>query len=255
MNTPVQYDGFASVADEYWRSFGPEFSELILPRIDRLIRSQRLQAKTLLDLGCGTGSFAIQMAGRGLQVTGLDASCGALEVARRKAGRAKARVQWILGDMRSFTTDQKFDLVTSVFNSVNHLLSTRDLGAMFGAVSRALVPGGHFIFDLNHRSCFEQVWGGLSVVRRPRFFLIRCDEIDRRRRRATAHLVIFLKRGNRYIQIKDSIQERWFREAEIRERARRANLRIVHKEDFNPFSKGLGYSKRIKSLWILERGD
>lgn len=194
------------------------------------------------------------MASLGLQVTGLDSSFAALQVARQKAARRKVRVRWISGDMRTFAPDQRFDLVTSVFNSVNHLLSERDLKAMFSVVSRALVPGGHFLFDLNHRSCFEQVWGGVSVVRRPGFLLVRSDEIDRKHKHATAHLVIFLKRGKRYVCSRDSIEERWFSERFVREAARHANLRVVYKENFNPFSRRLGYSPDIKSLWLL-RGE
>lgn len=255
MSARVRYDSFAFVADQYWRSFGPEFSELILPRMDRLIRRFRIRARTLLDVGCGTGSFAVRMASRGLRVTGLDSSRAALRVARQKAARRRVRVRWILGKMQSFTTDQRFDLVTSVFNSVNHLLSERDLRAMFSVVSRALVPGGHFLFDLNHRGCFEQVWGGVSVVRRPGFLLVRCDEIDRKHKRATAQLLIFLKRGKHYVRTRDSIKERWFSEKFIREAARHADLQVVYKENFNPFSKRLGYSPDIKSLWLLRRGS
>lgn len=253
MSARVRYDHFAAVADEYWRSFGPEFSELVLPRIDRLIREHRIKLRSVLDLGCGTGSFAIRMALRGLRVTGLDASEAALQVARRKARRSMAAVEWICGDMRSFVIDQRFDLVTSVFNSVNHLLCARDLNAMFTAVSRVLVPDGYFIFDLNHQSCFEEVWGGVSVVRKSRFTLVRCDEIDRKRQRATAHLVVFLKRGRRFVCTVDAIEERWFREERIREAARRADMRVVYREDFNPFQKPSGYSPDIKSLWLLRR--
>ncbi|MBZ5534550.1 MAG: class I SAM-dependent methyltransferase [Acidobacteriia bacterium] len=254
MSERVRYDHFAVVADEYWRSFGPEFSELILPRIDRLIREHRIRLRSVLDLGCGTGSFAIRMALRGLHVTGLDASSGALGVARRKAAQKNVRVRWVVGDMRSFAADQKYDLVTSVFNSVNHLLSARDLRAMFVTVSRVLVPGGHFIFDLNHRKCFEEVWGEVSVVRKPCFTLVRCDEIDRKHQRATAHLVVFLKRGSHYVCSTDTIKEKWFSKSTIQQAARHAGLRVIYKADFNPFPKQMGYSPDIKSLWML-RGE
>ncbi|MBZ5554480.1 MAG: class I SAM-dependent methyltransferase [Acidobacteriia bacterium] len=254
MSGRVRYDHFAGVADEYWRTFGPEFSDLILPWVDRLIREHRIRLRSVLDLGCGTGSFAIRMALRGLQVTGLDASHAALQLARQKAGKRRVAVDWIVGDMRSFVLARRFDLVTSVFNSVNHLLSGRDLDAMFTAVSRTLVPGGHFIFDLNHRSCFEEVWGGVSVVRKSRFLLMRCDEIDRRRQRATAYLAICLKRKGRYVCTLDAIEERWFPEARVREAARRASLQVIYKENFNPFPEQAGYSPDIKSLWLLRRG-
>ncbi len=54
------------------------------------------EAVRVLDIGCGTGTFAILLAGRGLQVTGVDPAAGSLDVARAKPGAD--RVRWIHGD-------------------------------------------------------------------------------------------------------------------------------------------------------------
>jgi SAM-dependent methyltransferase len=252
---PVRYDKFAAIADDYWNSFGPEFAELVFLRILKLLRHSTMPIRRVLDLGCGTGTFALKMAGRGMHVTGLDASGAALRVAAHKAAIAKLSVRWVRGDMRRFSVSRRLDLITSIFNSVNHVLTERDLHSMLTSVRRALVPGGYFLFDLNHRACFEEVWGGTSIVRGDNWLVVRDDRINRTRHRAAAHLFLFFRRGSRIVGKEDLIEERWFHEKTIRRAIRRAGMKVVSKKDFNPFPRSLGYSRDIKSLWLLQRGD
>ncbi|MER7371009.1 class I SAM-dependent methyltransferase, partial [Nonomuraea wenchangensis] len=58
-----------------------------------------LGARSVLDVGCGTGTFALMLAGRGLEVTGVDPAGASLAVARAKPGAE--RVRWIHGDARA----------------------------------------------------------------------------------------------------------------------------------------------------------
>jgi ubiquinone/menaquinone biosynthesis C-methylase UbiE len=58
-----------------------------------------LGAHSVLDLGCGTGTFACLLARRGKEVTGVDPAVAALAVARRKP--AADRVRWLAGDAGS----------------------------------------------------------------------------------------------------------------------------------------------------------
>lgn len=248
-----RYDNFAAVADDYWRSFGPEFVELLLPRIDALFQRYHIAPRALLDLGCGTGTFAIRMARRGIKVTGVDASKEALLLARKKAAAVRARVRWSREDMRRFRLPNQFDVVTSLFNSVNHLLTMKDLHAMFRCVSSCLAPGGVFIFDLNNRSCFEEVWGGTSCVETRRGLIIRKDVLDQKRNRATARLLLFTRQGDAYVRSEDCIEERWFRKSEIKRACHGRGLEILEEIDFNPFPKHLGYSGGIKTLWLTRQ--
>ena len=52
-----------------------------------------LGAHTVLDIGCGTGTFALLLAGRGLAVTAVDPAAGMLGVARAKPGAEQ--VTWL----------------------------------------------------------------------------------------------------------------------------------------------------------------
>lgn len=70
-------------------------------------------ARSVLDVGCGTGTFACLLAGRGLAVTGVDPASASLEVARAKPG-AEA-VRWLHGDATSLPP-MRADLATMTGN-------------------------------------------------------------------------------------------------------------------------------------------
>jgi 2-polyprenyl-3-methyl-5-hydroxy-6-metoxy-1,4-benzoquinol methylase len=72
-----------------------------------------LGARTVLDLGCGTGTFAVMLAARGLDVTGVDPAGASVDVARGKPGAD--RVRWVVGEIDA-VADLRFDLVTMTAN-------------------------------------------------------------------------------------------------------------------------------------------
>src|ERR1700682_3844608 len=80
------------------------------------VAEARSDGSPILELGCGTGRIVIPMAEAGLEVVGLDASHDMLGVARNKhvalPSHVQGRVQLVDGDMRYFTTDRRFALVT-----------------------------------------------------------------------------------------------------------------------------------------------
>jgi ubiquinone/menaquinone biosynthesis C-methylase UbiE len=72
-----------------------------------------LGVRRVLDVGCGTGTFALLLADRGLEVTGIDPAGGSLDVARAKPGAD--RVHWIRSDATTLPQMQ-VDLVTMTAN-------------------------------------------------------------------------------------------------------------------------------------------
>ena len=66
---------------------------------------------TVLDLGCGHGRIANELAMRGLHVTGLDAGPLFLDRARADAAHAQVSVEYVEGDMRSLPWRERFDAV------------------------------------------------------------------------------------------------------------------------------------------------
>lgn len=118
----------------------------------------------LLDLCCGTGVLARHFLENGYQVTGLDLSEAMLAFARQNTPEylISGQVQYIQGDASHFQLDERFGLVVSTFDALNHLPGEAALLGCFESVRPTLVEGGTFIFDLNTALGLRQ-WTGMAV--------------------------------------------------------------------------------------------
>lgn len=106
--------------------------------------ARELGAHTVLDIGCGTGTFALMLADAGMQVVGLDPAAASLAVAQGKPGAE--RVQWIPGDARALPPLQ-VDLVTMTANVAQAIVESDDWHATIAAANSALRPGGWLVFE------------------------------------------------------------------------------------------------------------
>ena len=113
-------------------------------RLLKFIRRAHPKARTVLELGCGTGS-ALKHLAMHYQVWGLDASSKMLSIAKKKVPSARL----FRADMVNFALAEKFDVICCVFDSINHVLSFAAWKQLFANVRRHLSPQGVFIFDIN----------------------------------------------------------------------------------------------------------
>jgi SAM-dependent methyltransferase len=112
-------------------------------------------AGTVLDVGCGTGTFACMLAGRGLDVIGVDPARASLDVARAKPG-ADA-VHWLQGDATSLPP-LRVDLATMTGNVAQVFLTDAEWAATLDGVRAALRPGGRLVFET--RDPARRAWLG-----------------------------------------------------------------------------------------------
>jgi SAM-dependent methyltransferase len=115
--------------------------------------AEELGARRVLDVGCGTGTFALLLADRGIEVTGVDPAGGSLGVARAKPGAD--RVCWIHGDA-SDLPPMRVDLATMTANVAQAIFDPADWDATLLGVYEALRPGGHLVFET--RDPARQAW-------------------------------------------------------------------------------------------------
>jgi len=106
--------------------------------------AEELGARSVVDVGCGTGTLACLLAARGLDVVGVDPAAASLEVARHKPHAD--RVRWVLGGAAELPPLQ-VDLVTMTGNVAQVFLADEDWAAALRAVHAALRPGGRFVFE------------------------------------------------------------------------------------------------------------
>ena len=105
---------------------------------------EELGARSVLDIGCGTGTFACLLARRGVAVTGVDPAAASLIVARRKPGAE--RVRWVHGDVGAALPLQ-VDLATMTANVAQVFVVDEEWTATLRAARAALRPGGRMVFE------------------------------------------------------------------------------------------------------------
>lgn len=103
----------------------------------------------LLDLACGSGSLAAELTARGVDVIGVDGSADMLAVAREKATESGQDILYLCQDMRELDLYGTADGAVCMLDSLNHVLSTRDLLEIFRRLGLFIAPDGLFVFDVN----------------------------------------------------------------------------------------------------------
>ncbi|MGE3624691.1 MAG: class I SAM-dependent methyltransferase [Bdellovibrionales bacterium] len=114
---------------------------------------KELNAKSVLDVGCGTGSFACLLGAQGYEVTGIDPAEASLNAARKKP-YAK-QVRWILGDTSRLPA-LAVDLAVMTGNVAQVFVTENVWKNNLIAIRQALRDGGHIVFEA--RDPAQQAW-------------------------------------------------------------------------------------------------
>lgn len=118
--------------------------------LHKLIQKYCQGAKSVLDLGCGTGRHDLLLAEKGYSVTGVDQSEEMLAVANYQFSTLNSQpstLAFTQGDIRTVRLNKQFDTVISLFHVMSYQVSNDDLLAAFASVKAHLKPGGIFICD------------------------------------------------------------------------------------------------------------
>ena len=136
---------FTNFANTYDKE---EFTKGTIQEVDFLESEIEFdRTKQILDVGCGTGRHAIELAKRGYQVTGIDLSEDQLKKAREKAGNEGVEVTFLQRDARDFSFDVPFDLVIMICEGAFPLMETDEMNyEILKNATKSLKEGGKFIF-------------------------------------------------------------------------------------------------------------
>jgi len=176
-----------------------DFADRVAPRILEFYKGTKAgrEKKPVLDLCCGTGTLALHFLAEGYPVTGIDLSAHMLVFARDNAREyvEVGAARFIEADAAGFETDERFGLVVSTYDSLNHLDGTGPLAACFARTYDALDPGGFFIFDLNTEKGLKH-WGEMSMEEDENVTVIKTGGYDYRNRRAFYRTSGFIRTDN-----------------------------------------------------------
>lgn len=139
------------------------------------VRERARGARSVLDLGCGTGELAASLA-PGRDVVGVDPAAAMLAVARGRPGGGA--VTWVEADARTVELGRRFDLIAMTGHAFQCLVTDEDIAALLAAARGHLAPNGAFIFDTrNPATRYWEAWTPErtgAVLERPRG-LGRCE--------------------------------------------------------------------------------
>ncbi len=206
---------------------------------ERVLGKILRRARSVCDLGCGTGTTALQLARRGLRVYAVDLSPVMCRNARRKARAAGLPIRVLCADMRVFRLPEQVDLVTCEFNPLNHLPRRSDLSRVARSVARALRPGGHFYFDINTRRTLEELYDLGHWFEKRGFCMVLHGGYDRSSQKGWLDFEWFLPAGKSWRRYREHIEDVWWTDQQIR--------RALHRGGFSRLRSWDGASVRPAS--------
>jgi ubiquinone/menaquinone biosynthesis C-methylase UbiE len=164
--------------DQLWTALSPFLfsSERIhhaSVETDQIVQLLDLKPGDLvLDMCCGQGRFALELARRGFQVTGVDRTAAFLEVATANAAAFKGHCEFVLDDALHFCHPETYHAVINLFHSFGYHEQEDENKQVLQNAYRSLMTGGTLLLDMlskdqilqTARSPLRQQVGHLSLV-------------------------------------------------------------------------------------------
>ena len=171
------------------------------------------ETKSIIDLGCGTGSVDVMLAAKGFDVTGIDNAGAMLETATAKKNADK--VTWVLHDIIDFEMDGKADCFLSLLDTMDHIMSKAKISGIMRNVADEKIQ--------LYRNVFYQDYED--------FLLLWINHYDEKRKVNTAELTFFEDDGSgKYDRYDGELKEKFYPESFFVSEAAKAGL--THKATY-----------------------
>jgi len=184
------------------------------PGLLSILARNKIRGGLVVDLGCGSGRWALKLNCAGYQVLGIDQSRSMIRLAREIAPASKFRV----GSLLSVELPA-CRAVTSIGECLNYRFDNRNSRAqlmrLFRRVYRALEPGGVFIFDIAEPSRLPAKTPQQRWLEGPDWAVLVSVDGDRRRHLLDRRIVCYRKLGNLYRRSEELHQLRLYRAADL----------------------------------------
>lgn len=238
------YDKFLDYYEEVVRWINSPLEDEVEFLKEDCIREYNIEAKTILEVACGTWSVAKEFIKAGYEVTGLDINENMLKKAEKNIWKQNL----ILWDMTNFDLWKTFDVVLCNYNSICHLLTWKEWQDFFAMAYKHLNKNGILIFDINTLFEFESItrdfaqfytfWDDvvcLEMFKKPSYFewLIK---------------IFSHKSGSDFQLITEVVKENSFPISKIEKELKESWFKILEKVDYH-YGQVSVESERVYFIW------
>ena len=215
--------------------------------IGDLLADLGAEPESVLDLACGTGRVSRLLARKGYRVVGVDGSPAMIEEARRCTPGGE--VEYFCQRAEDLSLGRRFDLVVSLFDSLNYITDPHDLARSFRQVAGHLRPAGLLIFDLNGIYAFEaDLFTQESYGRgRPVEYSWK-SRYDPGTRICTVDMVFHVKQEGRREEFREVHVQRAYEIEEVNAMLEAAGLEIL--SVYDAYTKRPAHAKSDRIYWI-----
>lgn len=199
-------------------------------------------ARTVLDLGCGTGRHDMLLAQMGYDVTGIDRSDEMLAIANANLSALNSQpssLNFLHGDIRTVSLQRTFDVVISLFHVISYQTTNEDITAAFATARAHLKPGGVFIFDC---------WYGPAVLTdRPE---VRVKRLEDEKISVTRIAKPVMHANENLVDVEYQIILKNKKIGDIEEMSETHRMRYLFKPEMEHFARESGMSIVAVSEWL-----
>ncbi len=241
--TPVGQDAFTAVAPYYDELMCAVPYRSWVDYVESVLQRERHQPRDVLDLCCGTGKVGAEMARRGYNVVGVDLAEGMVRCCCRRDPSLPAAV---MDATKPGLRPGSFDLVVSLYDSLNYIIDPKGLQACFTGVARALRPGGLLIFDLNTaRALRIGLFTQTNASSREPLVYRWQSHWDEARRLCRVDMHFTWRGPGERVQFSETHYERAYEEGEILSMLAAAGMETLHIYDAYSFRRPGSFANRV----------
>lgn len=223
--------------------------------VNSLIIEHNKNAKSILELGCGTGRYAELFSDLGYFVHGIDISTDMLKIAEKRRIGKEDRLSFSHSKIQELDLNKKFDVIISLFHVMSYQSSNEELIKAFKVSKKHLVNGGLFIFDF---------WYGPAVLTDPPVVRIKRLENEKIKITRVAEPILYPqsnivdvnydifiknKEENKIIEVKELHKMRYFFDTELELICHMVGLEIVNKYEWMTYKNPDFNSWYV--VWVL----
>lgn len=180
-----------------------------------------------LDLACGTGKLTVELAKKGVDVYGVDASEEMLSFAAEKSAGEELGIMFLCQKMQALDLYGGIDTCVCTLDSINHLTEIDDVRKTFGRVSLFLNEGGYFLFDVNTVYKHEKVLGNNTFVYDLDEVYCVWENFLKENNVVDIDINLFAPVGGMYERFEEHFSERAYTDGEIRNMLKDSGLEVA----------------------------